>query len=75
MSERRAAPPLFAWELSNRARRVINCSVSEYAFGAFLLRVELQGEEILREVHFSEHDARQRSDRLRSLLAGWAETT
>ena len=74
MNERRAAPALVTWELANRLRRVLACSLTQDSTGAFLLRLELQGEEILRETHYSEHNARQRSERLRSILAGWAET-
>jgi hypothetical protein len=59
------------WTLVNRARRVLACSVSEDPSGAFVLTIELEGEVLLRECHYSVEHARERAERLRAVLAEW----
>jgi hypothetical protein len=64
----------YLWTLTNRAGRLIACSIVEEAPGRVAVSIVLEGSEMIRESHWNEHDARARALKLREILAVWENT-
>ena len=62
------------WILRNRAQRTLACIVTEDGVGLLTVVIELEGEVILREPHYSQARAEERAARLRAVFSDWVDS-